>query len=149
VSDNPANPGVLDKNKQEKKHMESREEVKEAENEVVKVVKEEEDKESLEEKERSREEKKKEEEEEKVIEEKTVTINLRHAYLAHGRKAAPRAIKLVKKISQRIADSEEVKIDNDLNALLWSRGKTKTLRRVSIKVQKLEDGTARVLPAGA
>ncbi|MEM2059052.1 MAG: hypothetical protein QXO76_12505, partial [Thermoproteota archaeon] len=100
-------------------------------------------------KEKEDEKKSEEEEEEKVVEEKVVTINLRHAYLTHGRKAAPKAIKLVKKISQRIADTEDVKIHSDLNALLWSRGKTKTLRRISIKVQKLEDGTARVLPAGA
>ncbi|MGC8935983.1 MAG: hypothetical protein ACP5KV_01270, partial [Candidatus Methanomethylicaceae archaeon] len=91
----------------------------------------------------------KEEKEEKVVEEKVVTVILRHAYLTYGRKAAPKAIKLVRKISQKIADTEDVKIDNELNALLWSRGKTKTLRKISIKVQKLEDGTARVLPAGA
>ena len=89
------------------------------------------------------------EEEEKVVEVKVVTINLRHAYLTYGRKAAPKAVRLVKKVARKIFKTEDVKIDNSLNAILWSRGKTKTERKVSVKVQKLEDETVRVLPAEA
>ncbi|MGQ9760137.1 MAG: hypothetical protein ACUVQ5_06195 [Candidatus Methanomethylicaceae archaeon] len=92
---------------------------------------------------------KKEKEEEKVVEEKVFKINLRNAYLEYGRKAAPKAVRLLRKIGQRVADTEDVKIHSDLNARLWSRGKTKTLRRITIRIQKLEDGTARLLPAGA
>jgi ribosomal protein L31E len=89
----------------------------------------------------------KEEEEEKVLEEKIVTLNLRHAYLAYSRKPAPRSVRLVKKAAGRIFKSDDVKIDGRLNAILWSRGKTKAQRRVAVKVQKLEGGTVRVLPA--
>src|SRR5512136_1998314 len=88
-----------------------------------------------------------EEEEEKVLEEKVITLNLRHAYLAYSRKQTPRSVRLVKKVAGRIFKSEDVKIDERLNAILWSRGKTKAERRVAIKVQKLEGGTVRVLPA--
>lgn len=95
------------------------------------------------------EEEEKEKEEKKVVEEKVMTINLRHAYLTYGRKAAPKAIRLLRKVGQRVADAEIVKIHQDLNEMLWSRGKTKTLRRIAVKIQKLEDGTARLLPAGA
>jgi large subunit ribosomal protein L31e len=95
-------------------------------------------------------EEEKEEEEDKVVEEKIITINLRHAYLAYSRKQTPRSVKLVKKIAQKIFKTEEgVKIDESLNAILWSRGKTKSQRKVAIKLQKLESGIVWVLPAEA
>ena len=99
--------------------------------------------------EKAKEKKEKEEEEDKVVEEKVITINLRHAYLTYGRKAAPKAVRLVKKVTKKIFKTEDVTIDNSLNAILWSRGKTKTERKVSVKVQKLKSGTVRVLPAEA
>jgi large subunit ribosomal protein L31e len=96
------------------------------------------------------EEKEEEEKEDKVVEEKVITINLRHAYLAYSRKQTPRSVKLVKKITQKIFKTEEgVKIDESLNAILWSRGKTKSQRKVSVKVQKLKSGIVWVLPAEA
>lgn len=96
------------------------------------------------------EEEKEEEEEDKVVEEKIITINLRHAYLAYSRKQTPRLVKLVKKIAQKIFKTEEgVKIDESLNAILWSRGKTKSQRKVAIKLQKLKSGIVWVLPAEA
>jgi len=92
-------------------------------------------------------EKEEKEEEEKVVEEKTLIINLRHAYLAYSRKQTPRSVKLVRKIASRAFKTEDVKIDNSLNNILWLRGKTKAQRRVSVKIQKLESGTVRVMPA--
>ncbi len=92
---------------------------------------------------------KKEEPEDKVVEEKIMTINLRHAYLTSGRRAAPKAVRLVKKVTCKIFKTKDVSIGNSLNELLWARGKTKTARRVTVKVQKLESGTVRVLPAEA
>jgi large subunit ribosomal protein L31e len=94
-----------------------------------------------------KEKEEKEEEEDKVVEEKALTINLRHAYLAYSRKQTPRSVKLVKKIASKVFKTEDVKIDNSLNNILWQRGKTKAQRRVSVKVQKLESGTVRVVPA--
>lgn len=91
----------------------------------------------------------KEEAEDKVVEEKVMTINLRHAYLTSGRRAAPKAVRLVKKVTCKVYKTKEVSIDNSLNEILWARGKTKTARRVTVKVQKLESGTVRVLPAEA
>jgi large subunit ribosomal protein L31e len=88
-----------------------------------------------------------EEEEEKVLEEKVVTLNLRHAYLAYSRKQTPRSIRLVKKAAGRIFKSDDIKIDERLNEILWTRGKLKAARRVDVKAQKLEGGTVRVLPA--
>ncbi|MCS7098046.1 MAG: 60S ribosomal protein L31 [Candidatus Methanomethyliaceae archaeon] len=82
-----------------------------------------------------------------VIEEKVITINLRGAYLASGKRAAPRAVRIIKEIAKRIANSDDVKIDNSLNMILWSRGKGKTLRKVSVKIQKLKDGEVRILPS--
>lgn len=94
-----------------------------------------------------KETKEKEEDVEKVLEEKIVTLNLRHAHLAYSRKPTPRSVRLVKKAAGRIFKSDDVKIDNRLNEILWTRGKTKSEKRVAVKVQKLEGGTVRVLPA--
>lgn len=82
-----------------------------------------------------------------IIEEKVITINLRNAYLASGKRAAPRAVKIIKEVAKRITDSDNVKIDNSLNMILWSKGKGKTLRKVSVKIQKLKNGEVRVLPS--
>jgi large subunit ribosomal protein L31e len=84
-----------------------------------------------------------------IVEEKTVTINLRKAYLASGKRAAPRAINIIRNIAKKIADTDEIKISNEVNMAIWSRGKGKTLRKISIKVQKLKDGTANVILASS
>lgn len=92
-----------------------------------------------------------EEEEEKVVEEKLITVNLRHAYLSYGRKATPKAVRLVKKAVSRVfkAAEDEVKLTSPMNEALWRRGKTKTERKISLRVQKLESGVVRVLKAEA
>jgi len=92
---------------------------------------------------------KEEKEEDKVLEEKVMTINLRHAFLTYGRKATPKAVRLVKRVTCKAFKTEDVSLDNSLNEFLWARGKTKTARRVTVKVQKLESGKVRVLPAEA
>ncbi|MCQ5376565.1 MAG: 60S ribosomal protein L31 [Candidatus Methanomethylicia archaeon] len=88
-----------------------------------------------------------EKDEEKVLEEKSLTVNLRHAYLTYGRKAAPKAVRFVKEKARRVFKTEDVKLDKSVNEILWSRGKTKTERKIVVKVQKLEGGEVRVLAA--
>ncbi|MEN3056577.1 MAG: hypothetical protein ABC542_00195 [Candidatus Methanosuratincola petrocarbonis] len=91
------------------------------------------------------------EDEEKVVEEKLISVNLRHAYLSYGRKATPKAVRIVKKVASRAfkAAEGEVKLSSSVNEALWRRGKTKTERRISLRVQKLESGVVRVLKAEA
>lgn len=89
------------------------------------------------------------EEEEKVVEEKVIKVNLRHAYLTYGRKAAPKAVRLVKKVASKAFKTEDVKISAPVNETLWQRGKTKTARKIALRVQKLESGIVRVLVAEA
>ncbi len=91
------------------------------------------------------------EEEEKVVEEKLINVNLRHAYLSYGRKATPKAVRLVKRVASRAfkIGEDEVKLSSAVNEALWRRGKTKTERRISLRVQKLESGVVRVLKAEA
>jgi len=100
-------------------------------------------------KEKEKEKEKEAEDEEKVLEEKVMTINLRHAFLTYGRKATPKAVRLVKRVTCKAFKTEDVSLDKSLNEFLWARGKTKTARRVTVKVQKLESGKVRVLPAEA
>ncbi len=91
------------------------------------------------------------EEEEKIIEEKLINVNLRHANLSYGRKAAPKAVRIVKKVASKAfkTGEDEVKISSSVNETLWRRGKTKTERRISLRVLKLESGVVRVLKAEA
>lgn len=88
-----------------------------------------------------------EEEEEKVVEEKSIKVNLRHAYLSYGRKAAPKAIKIVRKAASKAFRTEDVRLSPPVNEALWRRGKTKTERKITLRIQKLESGVARVLSA--
>lgn len=109
-------------------------------------------KESAEEPKEKKEEKAPEvEDEEKVVEEKLINVNLRHAYLSYGRKATPKAVRLVKRVASRAfkIGEGEVKLSSSVNEALWRRGKTKTERRISLRVQKLESGVVRVLKAEA
>ncbi len=91
------------------------------------------------------------EEEENVVEEKLICINLRHAYLTYGRKATPKAIRLVKKAASKAfkAEEGEVKLSSSVNEALWRRGKVCTERRIALRVQRLESGVVRVLKAEA
>ncbi|MDI9644965.1 MAG: hypothetical protein QFX35_07090 [Candidatus Verstraetearchaeota archaeon] len=88
-----------------------------------------------------------EKEEDKVLEEKALTVNLRRAYLSYGRKAAPKAIKIVRKAASKAFKTEDVKLSSSVNEALWRRGKAKTDRKISLRIQKLESGVVRVLAA--
>lgn len=91
--------------------------------------------------ERSKEE---EEEIEKTFE---LTVNLRRAFLSHGDKIAPRAVRLVRSIVRRHTHSEDVLLMPELNEVIWSRGKKKTLRKIKLRVVKTTEGVIKVYPS--
>jgi large subunit ribosomal protein L31e len=92
-----------------------------------------------------------------TIEETTTrvyTINLGKAWITPVHKRTDRVVNMIREFAQKHMKSNEIKLDQDLNRQLWSRGKTNPPRKVRVKMVKEEDGTVTVslyedLPAAA
>ena len=67
------------------------------------------------------------------------TINLGKAWITPKYKRADRVINIVKDFAKRHMKSDEIKIDQDLNRQIWSRGKTNPPRKVRVKMIKDDD----------
>ena len=92
-----------------------------------------------------------------TIEETTTrvyTINLGKAWITPEHKRTDRVVNMIREFAEKHMKSNEIKLDQDLNRQLWSRGKTNPPRRVRVKMVKEEGGTVTVslyedLPAAA
>lgn len=81
------------------------------------------------------------------------TINLGKAWLTPEYKRTDRVASMIREFAQKHMKSEEIKLDQDLNRQIWSRGRTNPPRKVRVKMAKDEDGVVTVslyedLPAG-
>jgi large subunit ribosomal protein L31e len=81
------------------------------------------------------------------------TINLGKAWLTPEYKRTDRVVNMIREFAQKHMKSEEIKLDQDLNRQIWSRGRTNPPRKVRVKMAKDEDGVVTVslyedLPAG-
>lgn len=92
---------------------------------------------------KKREEKEKEEEEE-FVEERLYTIPLRRALITPPKRKAKRAIKVIRIYIQRHMKPEGIKISEELNQFLWSRGPEKPPPRVRVKALKDKEGVITV-----
>src|SRR5919112_5550631 len=82
------------------------------------------------------------------------TINLGKAWITPQHKRTDRVINMIREFAEKHMKSSEIKLDQDLNRQIWSRGKTNPPRKVRVKMVKDEDGTVTVslyedLPAEA
>ena len=82
------------------------------------------------------------------------TINLGKAWITPQHKRTDRVVNMIREFAEKHMKSSEVKLDQDLNRQIWSRGKTNPPRKVRVKMVKDEDGTVTVslyedLPAEA
>jgi large subunit ribosomal protein L31e len=92
-----------------------------------------------------------------TIEETTTrvyTINLGKAWITPEHKRTDRVVNMIRDFAKKHMKSNEIKLDQDLNRQLWSRGKTKPPRKVRVKMVKEEGGAVTVslyedLPAAA
>lgn len=92
-----------------------------------------------------------------TIEETTTrvyTINLGKAWITPEHKRTDRVVNMIREFAEKHMKSNEIKLDQDLNRQLWSRGKTNPPRKVRVKMVKEEGGTVTVslyedLPAAA
>lgn len=72
------------------------------------------------------------------------TINLGRAWITPPHKRTDRVINVIKEFAEKHMKSEEVKLDQDLNRQIWSRGKTNPPRKVRVKMVKDEDDVVTV-----
>jgi large subunit ribosomal protein L31e len=82
-----------------------------------------------------------------TIEETTTrvyTINLGKAWITPEHKRTDRVVNMIREFAEKHMKSNEVKLDQDLNRQLWSKGKTNPPRKVRVKMVKEEGGTVTV-----
>ena len=82
-----------------------------------------------------------------TIEETTTrvyTINLGKAWITPVHKRTDRVVNMIREFAQKHMKSDQIKLDQDLNRQLWSRGNTNPPRKVRVKMVKEEDGTVTV-----
>lgn len=85
-------------------------------------------------------------EKEEVVEERIYTVPLGKAWIRPRTKRAPRAIRLLKAFIKRHIKVEEdsIRISNDVNEKIWSRGIQKPPRRIRVRVTKDKEGLVTV-----
>ncbi|MDQ3853416.1 MAG: 60S ribosomal protein L31 [Thermoproteota archaeon] len=82
-----------------------------------------------------------------TIEENTTrvyTINLGKAWITPEHKRTDRVVNMIREFAEKHMKSNEIKLDQDLNRQLWSRGKTNPPRKVRVKMVKEEGGVVTV-----
>lgn len=72
--------------------------------------------------------------------ERVYTINLGKVLLSPKNQRAKRAINMMREFATRHMKSENVKIEEDVSHLIWSRGIRHPPRKIRVKLTKDEDG---------
>jgi large subunit ribosomal protein L31e len=72
------------------------------------------------------------------------TINLGRAWLTPAHKRTDRVINMIREFATKHMKSDEIKLEQDLNRQIWTRGKTHPPRKVRVKMVKDEDGVVTV-----
>ena len=72
------------------------------------------------------------------------TINLGRAWLTPQHKRTDRVINMIREFAEKHMKSDEIKLEQELNRQIWSRGKTNPPRNVRVKMVKDEDGVVTV-----
>jgi large subunit ribosomal protein L31e len=72
------------------------------------------------------------------------TINLGRAWLTPQHKRTDRVVNMIREFAEKHMKSDEIKLEQDLNRQIWSRGKTNPPRKVRVKMVKDEDGVVTV-----
>ena len=69
------------------------------------------------------------------------TVNLSKAWDTPKYRRTDRVINIIKEFTQRHMQTDKVKIDQDLNRHIWSRGKTNPPRKIRLRMIKEDDDT--------
>jgi large subunit ribosomal protein L31e len=81
---------------------------------------------------------------EEIILEREYTIPLRDVWKAPKKKRAEKAIRIIRDFAKRHMKAEEVKISEEVNELIWSRGIEKPPRRIKVIMKKDKDNIVKV-----
>ncbi len=71
-------------------------------------------------------------------------VPLRRAFEAPKYRRTKVAIRVIREFTTRHMKAKEVKIDKEVNALLWSRGIGNPPRRLKLEMERDEDGVVSV-----
>jgi len=85
-------------------------------------------------------------EEEEIVEERVYTVPLGRAWIAPHTKRSPRAMRMLKSFVERHmkVEGDSVKILNEVNERVWSKGIEKPPRRIRIRATKDTEGVVTV-----
>ena len=72
------------------------------------------------------------------------TIYLCKSLITPDHMRTDRVVNMIREFDQKHMKSSQIKLDQDLNRQVWSRGKTNPPRKVRVKMVKEEDGTVTV-----
>ena len=94
--------------------------------------------------EKRREERKREKED--IVEERIYTVPLSRAWIGPRNKRAPRAVRVLRRFILRHMKIEEeyLRISNDVNERIWSRGIQKPPRKIRVRAIKDSEGIVTV-----
>ncbi len=76
--------------------------------------------------------------------ERVYTVPLSRAWIAARHRRTRRAVHILREFAEHHMKSSEIKIDTELNEALWKRGITKPPRRITVKMEKDEDGVVTI-----
>jgi len=87
-----------------------------------------------------------EREEEEIVEERVYTVPLSRAWIGPRQKRTPRAIRLLRSFILRHMkiDEDSLRISNEVNERIWSRGIQKPPRKIRIRATKDSEGIVTV-----
>jgi len=71
-------------------------------------------------------------------------VPLRRAYEAPRYLRAKVAVRIIREFTTRHMKANEVKIDKEVNLLLWTRGIKRPPRRIKLEMERDEDGVVTV-----
>src|SRR5579872_2174864 len=72
------------------------------------------------------------------------TVPLARAWITARHRRTRRAVNILREFAEHHMKSSEIKIDTELNEELWKRGITKPPRRITVKMEKDEDGVVTI-----
>jgi ribosomal protein L31E len=82
--------------------------------------------------------------EQKIELERVYTVPLSRAWITARHRRTKRAVNILREFAIHHMKSSEIKIDTELNEKLWARGITKPPRRITVKMEKDEDGVVTI-----
>ena len=72
------------------------------------------------------------------------TINLGKVWITPQYRRTDRVVNMIREFAKKHMKSDDIKLDQDLNRQIWSRGKTNPPRKIRVKMVKDEDDAVTV-----